>query len=135
MLPRPELLTSLIEGIKTPGSDANAVIIHHRCLETMYEVLSELSTRVLSSGRRQFAELAPPTFQVIANVYVAYVEQTIPQLMELLSSHTTSSLELQCGAVPNGLEVLAICIRCLRILMVSGIRDVHKFDETKVSLL
>ncbi|CAO3588011.1 unnamed protein product [Absidia cylindrospora] len=131
----PQLLTSLIDGIKTPGNDSNAAIIHHRCLETMYEVLQELSTRVLSSGRRQFAELAPQTFQVIANVYVVYVEQTVSLLMNMLSAPATLEQNLQqSGGNTTDLEVLAICIRCLRILMVSGIRDVHKFDETKTFL-
>ncbi|KAI8086750.1 armadillo-type protein [Halteromyces radiatus] len=127
----PQLLTSLIQGIETPGTDTNAIIIHHRCLETMYEVLSELSTRVLASGRRQFAQLAPHTFQVIANVYLIYVNRIISQLVDLLNQPTgqrISSMEL------DAFEILAICIRCLRILMVSGIRDVHKFDETKTFL-
>lgn len=30
------------------------------------------------------------------------------------------------------LQITASCIKCLRILMVSGIKDVHKYDETKV---
>lgn len=57
---------------------------------------------------------------MIASVYMIYVNQSL------------SNLEQHKFIDINGLEVVALCIKCLRILMVSGIRDVHKFDETKV---
>ncbi|CAO3624655.1 unnamed protein product [Cunninghamella echinulata] len=115
----PDLIDSLLHGIESSTNNEGAVLIHHRCLETLYEVLNELSSRVLASGRRQFAELAPRTFQVIANVYMIYVNQSLTNLEQ----HQIADI--------NGLEVVTLCIRCLGVLMVSGIRDVHKFDETK----
>ncbi|CAO3644783.1 unnamed protein product [Cunninghamella blakesleeana] len=114
----PDLINSLLHGIES-STNNEAVLIHRRCLETLYEVLSELSSRVLATGRRQFAELAPHTFQVIASVYMIYVNQCLSNLEQ----HKFTDI--------NGLEVVTLCIKCLRILMVSGIRDVHKFDETK----
>ncbi|ORX47739.1 ARM repeat-containing protein [Hesseltinella vesiculosa] len=116
----PDLMTNLLHQIESPG-DGDMLTVHHRSLSTLNEVIGELSTRVLSSGRRQFAELAPPTFQVIANVYISYVNQIL--------SHWGHS-----GDTLQQLEILGICIHCLRILMVNGIRDIHKFDDTKVFL-
>ncbi|KAI9306866.1 armadillo-type protein [Cunninghamella echinulata] len=105
----PDLIESLLHGIESSTNNEGAALIHHRCLETLYEVLNELSSRVLASGRRQFAELAPRTFQVIANVYMIYVNQSL------------TSLEQHQMADINSLEVVTLCIRCLGVLMVSGI--------------
>ncbi|CAO3662719.1 hypothetical protein CU097_009870 [Rhizopus azygosporus] len=101
----PDLLSSLLKII----SNADNSVVHHHALETLYEVLAELSTRLLASGRKQFAEIAPELFQVVAQIYMAYVQKQ-------------KEIELQ---------ITASCIKCLRILMVSGIKDVHKYDETK----
>lgn len=100
------MLSSLLKII----SNADNSVIHHHALETLYEVLAELSTRLLASGRKQFAEIAPELFQVVAQIYMGYVQKQ-------------KEIELQ---------ITASCIKCLRILMVSGIKDVHKYDETKV---
>lgn len=97
-------------------------LIHHRVLETLSEVLTELSTRLLSTGRKQFAEIAPNIFQAVAQVYIGYVDRTI------LSFSTQSYNE----SVLMELEIVATCVKCLKVLMISGIRDVHKYNETRV---
>ena len=89
----------------------------------LYEVLHELSTRFLSASRRQFAQVAPRVFQTVANVYVNYTSNTVSSLSS--SSTSDSSILL------TELAIVSACVKCLRILMVSGIRDVHKYDETK----
>jgi hypothetical protein len=101
----------------------HARLVHHRVLETLGEVLSELSTRLLSAGRKQFAEVAPNIFQAVAQVYVVYVDRTIVQLANV---DNVEALLLE-------LDIVGTCVKCLRILMVSGIRDVHKYNETRVS--
>ncbi|KAG1451734.1 hypothetical protein G6F56_008004 [Rhizopus delemar] len=108
----PDLLTQLIQTIV----NAPHLIIHDRALETLYEVLAELSTRLLSSGRKQFASIAPDLFQAVSRVYMNYVEKT---------------LSVQDNQLSMELEITLTCIKCLRILMVSGIKDVHKYEETK----
>jgi hypothetical protein len=102
----------------------HARLVHHRVLETLGEVMSELSTRLLSAGRKQFAEIAPNIFQAVAQIYVVYVDRTIIQLANI--DHVEGLL--------LELDIVGTCVRCLRILMVSGIRDVHKYNETRVSL-
>ncbi|KAI9484881.1 armadillo-type protein [Zychaea mexicana] len=122
----PDLLPSLVQAIETPSGDER--LIHDRALEMLYEVLHELSTRFLSASRRQFAEVAPRIFQTVANVYVTYTATTV----STLSTSASSSLDQQAAAVLlTEMEIASACVKCLRILMVSGIRDVHKYDETK----
>lgn len=96
------------------------MLVHDRALEILVEVLQELSTRLLSAGRRQFAEIAPRVFQTAANLYVAYTSRILAAFER--ETNATTALEL---------EIVATVIKCLRILMVNGIRDVHKYDETK----
>lgn len=100
-------------------------LIHSRVLETLSEVLSELSTRLLSSGRRQFAEISPTIFQAVAQVYVVYVDRTINKLTQINNNVNQEALLEE-------LSIVGTCVKCMRILMVSGIRDVHKYDETRV---
>jgi hypothetical protein len=100
-----------------------ARLTHHRAVETLSEVLSELSTRLLTSGRRQFAEMAPSVFQAVARIYVAYADISIAMF---------NNESLDQTAITVTLDIISICVRCLRILMVSGIKDVHKYNETKV---
>ncbi|KAI8069428.1 armadillo-type protein [Gongronella butleri] len=114
----PDLMSTLVQQIEMPGAH-DVLIVHHRCLSTINEVIGELSTRVLSAGRKQFAQLAPHTFQVIANIYMSYVRQ--------IHAHWAQPT----SEILQRLEILAICIHCLRILMVNGIRDIHKFEDTK----
>jgi hypothetical protein len=104
--------------------NANNVLVHDRALETLYEVLAELSTRLLSAGRKQFASIAPDLFQAVSQVYMGYVEKTFSGLQQ---QHDDQLLV--------ELDITLTCIKCLRILMVSGIKDVHKYDETRVSWL
>ncbi|KAI7849043.1 armadillo-type protein [Circinella umbellata] len=117
----PDLLPSLVQIIETPNGDER--LIHDRAFEMLYEVLHELSTRFLSASRRQFAQVAPRVFQTVANAYVNYTSNTISSL----SSSTTSDP----STLLTELGIVSACVKCLRILMVSGIRDVHKYDETK----
>lgn len=92
----------------------------------LYEVLQELSTRLLSAGRRQFAEIAPRVFQTVANSYVAYTSRTIQNVFNTASGiYARDDLMTEMG-------IVSASVKCLRILMVSGIKDVHKYDETKV---
>ncbi|KAI9322643.1 armadillo-type protein, partial [Dichotomocladium elegans] len=118
----PELLPSLIQAIEAPHveNEDQLRIIHDRAFEMLYEVLLELSTRLLSAGRRQFAEIAPRVFQTLANGYVTYTNSTINKLTAGVQDH----LQIELG-------IAAMSVKCLRIVMVSGIRDVHKYDETK----
>jgi hypothetical protein len=111
----------------THANEDHARLIHHRVLETLGEVLSELSTRLLSSGRKQFAEIAPNIFQAVAQIYIVYVDRTILSINQIASA-AVEKTEIE-------LDIVATCVRCLRILMVSGIRDVHKYNETRVSSL
>lgn len=104
-------------------SEEQARLIQYRILEILSEVLSELSTRLLSSGRKQFAEIAPSIFQAVAQIYVLYVDRTIVKLTQLSDSGDALLIEL---------DIVSICVKCLRILMVSGIKDVHKYNETRV---
>ncbi|KAI9008994.1 armadillo-type protein [Phycomyces nitens] len=126
----PELLPTLIQAIETTSSGDNeqSRIIHDRALSMLYEVLSELSTRLLSAGRKQFAALAPRTFQTIAQVYATYTERTIAYMtnINLIADPSAKARTIE------ELEITSTCLKCLRILMVSGIRDVHKYDETKL---
>lgn len=117
----------MIQSLETANisNEDHARLIHHRLLETLGEVLSELSTRLLSSGRKQFADIAPNIFQAVAQVYVAYVERCI-----LKTSTQIADLE----ALLVELDIVMTCVKCLRILMVSGIRDVHKYNETRVCI-
>lgn len=103
----------------------DAHLIHSRVLETLSEVLSELSTRLLSSGRRQFAEISPTIFQAVAQVYIVYVDRTINRLTQINNNVNQEALLEE-------LSIVGTCVKCMRILMVSGIRDVHKYDETRV---
>ncbi|KAG1293137.1 hypothetical protein G6F66_006356 [Rhizopus arrhizus] len=112
----PDLLSILIQTIV----NANNVLVHDRALETLYEVLAELSTRLLSAGRKQFASIAPNLFQAVSQVYMGYVEKTFSGLQQ---QHDDQLLV--------ELDITLTCIKCLRILMVSGIKDVHKYDETR----
>lgn len=125
-LHRADLMPTLIQVIEDPGanSEAHLRLIHDRTFEMLYEVLYELSTRLLSSGRRQFAEVAPRIFQTVAATYDNYTSNTISELIK----GAMANLELE-------LNIVSMCVKCLRILLVSGIHDVHKFDETKVLLL
>lgn len=107
------------------SNEDHARLIHHRLLEVLSEVLSELSTRLLSSGRKQFADIAPNIFQAVAQVYVVYVDRCITK---------TSTQVTNVEALLVELDIVMTCIKCLRILMVSGIRDVHKYNETRVSV-
>ncbi|KAI9261423.1 armadillo-type protein [Phascolomyces articulosus] len=116
----PDLLPSLVQIIETPSG--NERLIHDRAFEMLYEILHELSTRFLSASRRQFAQVAPRIFQTVANMYVTYTTNTV----STLSAQTADPAILL-----TELEIVSACIKCLRILMVSGIRDVHKYDETK----
>lgn len=121
------MLSTLIQSLETANisNEDHARLIHHRLLETLSEVLSELSTRLLSSGRKQFADIAPNIFQAVAQVYVVYVERCI-----MKSSTQTADVE----ALLVELDIVMTCVKCLRILMVSGIRDVHKYNETRVCI-
>lgn len=103
----------------------DAHLIHSRALETLSEVLSELSTRLLSSGRRQFAEISPTIFQAVAHVYIVYVNSTTDILTQINNNVDQEALLEELG-------IVGTCVKCMRILMVSGIRDVHKYDETRV---
>ncbi|KAJ8660085.1 hypothetical protein O0I10_004314 [Lichtheimia ornata] len=118
-----DLMPTLIQVIEDPGanSEAHLRLIHDRTFEMLYEVLYELSTRLLSSGRRQFAEVAPRIFQTVAATYDNYTSNTISELIK----GAMANLELE-------LNIVSMCVKCLRILLVSGIHDVHKFDETKM---
>ncbi|KAG0167898.1 hypothetical protein DFQ30_005539 [Apophysomyces sp. BC1015] len=122
----PELLPTILQVIETAntGNEENTRIIHDRSIRTLHEVLYELSTRSLSAGRRQFAEIAPRTFQTVSCVYVSYSDRAIARLVN--TSDISADVILH-----NELEIVSTCLRCLRILMVSGIKDVHKYDETK----
>ncbi|CAO3633200.1 unnamed protein product [Mucor fragilis] len=115
-----------MEAASTHNPD-NAHLIHSRVLETLSEVLQELSTRLLSSGRRQFAEIAPTIFQAVAQIYVVYVDRTINKLQQINNS-------VDQEALLEELNIVGTCVKCMRILMVSGIRDVHKYDETRTFL-
>ncbi|ORZ00705.1 armadillo-type protein [Syncephalastrum racemosum] len=115
----PDLLPSLIQAIESTQGDQE-MLVHDRALEILVEVLQELSTRLLSAGRRQFTEVAPRVFQTAANLYVAYTTRILDAFGR--KTNATTALEL---------EIVATVIKCLRILMVNGIRDVHKYDETK----
>ncbi|KAI8142980.1 hypothetical protein BJV82DRAFT_113547 [Fennellomyces sp. T-0311] len=117
----PDLLPSLVQAIETPNGDER--LVHDRALEMLYEVLYELSTRFLSASRRQFTQVAPRIFQTVANIYVTYTARTVAALA---ASQTGDELETE-------MRIASDCVKCLRILMVSGIRDVHKYDETKVT--
>jgi hypothetical protein len=108
------------------GNEDHTRLIHYRVLETLSEVLSELSTRLLSSGRKQFAEIAPNIFQAVAQIYIVYVDRTITKITTQMKDTTPEALLIE-------LDIVSICVKCLRILMVSGIRDVHKYNETRVS--
>lgn len=121
------MLTSLIHSIESANArnPNDAHLIHNRILETLSEVLSELSTRLLSSGRRQFAEVSPALFQAVAQLYVVYVDRTIHKLQQINSNVDQETLLEE-------LNIVGTCVKCMRILMVSGIRDVHKYDETRV---
>lgn len=122
------MLSTLIQSMETTAaSDPDHVrLIHHRVLETLGEVLTELSTRLLSSGRKQFAEIAPNIFQTVAQVYVGYVDSTIRNLSNQIENTDAVLVEL---------DIVATCVKCLKVLMISGIRDVHKYNETKVCYL
>lgn len=106
----------------------HARLIHHRVLETLSEVLTELSTRLLSSGRKQFAEIAPNIFQAVAQVYVAYVDRAISKISNQAEIATPEALLIE-------LDIVTTCVKCLKVLMVNGIRDVHKYNETRVCFL
>lgn len=123
----PDLLTNLVQSMEaasTHNADS-AHLIHARVLETLSEVLQELSTRLLSAGRRQFAEISPTIFQAVAQIYVVYVDRTISKLQQINSNVNKEALLEE-------LNIIGTCVKCMRILMVSGIRDVHKYDETRV---
>lgn len=119
-------MPTLIQVIEEPGASnqEHLRLIHDRTFEMLYEVLYELSTRLLSSGRRQFAEIAPRIFQTVAATYDSYTSNTISELIK----NPMVNLDVE-------LNIVSMCVKCLRILLVSGIHDVHKFDETKVLLL
>ncbi|CAO3653619.1 unnamed protein product [Mucor hiemalis] len=120
----PNLLSTLIQSMENANvsNEDHARLIHHRLLEVLSEVLSELSTRLLSSGRKQFADIAPNIFQAVAQVYVVYVDRCITK---------TSTQVTNVEALLVELDIVMTCIKCLRILMISGIRDVHKYNETR----
>ncbi|GAA5815784.1 hypothetical protein MFLAVUS_009299 [Mucor flavus] len=120
----PDLLSTLIQSMETTAASDpdHARLIHHRVLETLGEVLTELSTRLLSSGRKQFADIAPNIFQTVAQVYVGYVDSTIMNLSNQIENTDAVLVEL---------DIVATCVKCLKVLMISGIRDVHKYNETK----
>lgn len=121
----PDLLSTLVQSMQSQISDPDqARLVHRRVLETLGEVLSELSTRLLSAGRKQFAEVAPNIFQAVAQIYIVYVDRTI---VHLANVDYVKALLVE-------LEIVSTCVKCLRILMVSGIRDVHKYNETRVKL-
>ncbi|KAL7309160.1 hypothetical protein PS15m_011273 [Mucor circinelloides] len=125
----PDLLTNLVQSMEaasTHNADS-AHLIHARVLETLSEVLQELSTRLLSAGRRQFAEISPTIFQAVAQIYVVYVDRTISKLQQINSNVNQEALLEE-------LNIVGTCVKCMRILMVSGIRDVHKYDETRTFL-
>ncbi|KAI7866310.1 armadillo-type protein [Mucor mucedo] len=123
----PDLLSNLILSMETNTStdQDHTRLIHHRVLETLSEVLTELSTRLLSSGRKQFAEIAPTIFQSVAQIYLPYVERTISKIS---SSGQFNASE---DSLLMELEIVATCVKCLKVLMVNGIRDVHKYNETR----
>ncbi|CEP19483.1 hypothetical protein [Parasitella parasitica] len=125
----PDLLTNLIRLMDTASAqDPNeAHSIHSRILETLSEVLSELSTRLLSSGRQQFAQISPTIFQAVAQIYVVYVDRTIIHLQQINGNMNQEGLLEE-------LNIVATCVKCMRVLMVSGVRDVHKYDETRTFL-
>ena len=81
----------------------------------------------MSSGRKQFAEIAPNIFQAVAQIYVMYVERTVATIPSQLG-HTNIEATLV------ELDIVTTCVKCLKILMVSGIKDVHKYNETSVSI-
>lgn len=124
----PELLSTLIQSMESTQtySEEQARLIQYRILEILSEVLSELSTRLLSSGRKQFAEIAPSIFQAVAQIYIIYVDRTIVKLTQLNTA-------IDGEALLTELDIVSICVKCLRILMVSGIKDVHKYNETRVN--
>lgn len=113
----------------TSSNQDHTRLIHHRVLETLSEVLTELSTRLLSSGRKQFAEIAPTIFQSVAQIYLAYVERTITNIS------TSDQFNAPEDALLVELEIVATCVKCLKVLMVNGIRDVHKYNETRVCFI
>ncbi|KAI7902235.1 armadillo-type protein [Cokeromyces recurvatus] len=120
----PELLSTMIQALNNTNhtNEEHARLIHHRALEMLFEVLSELSTRLLSAGRKQFSDIAPHVFQTVAQIYLVYVDRTLAQLTNPVNE--TSLLA--------ELNIVSICVKCLKILTVSGIKDVHKYDETRV---
>lgn len=124
---RPDVLPQLVQSVEAPDTtnDQEIKIVHDRAFEMLYEVLLGLSSRPLSAARKQFAEVAPRVFQTAANAYVIYTKSTIQELSKLSASiNSTESLSLE-------LNIATMCVKCLRILLVNGIRDVHKYDETK----
>ncbi|KAI8368385.1 armadillo-type protein [Choanephora cucurbitarum] len=125
----PDLLSTLVQSIQTlqVNNEDYARLVHHRTLQVLGEVLSELSTRLLSAGRKQFAEIAPDVFQAVAQVYMVYVDRTLPKISQLSVNVDHESLLLE-------LDLITTCIKCLRLLMVHGIRDVHKYNETRVMM-
>lgn len=124
---RPDLLSTLVQSMESAnvGNEDHTRLIHYRVLETLSEVLSELSTRLLSSGRKQFSEIAPNIFQAVAQIYIVYVDRTITKISTQMKDATPEALLVE-------LDIVAICVKCLKVLMVSGIRDVHKYNETRV---
>ncbi|KAI9481256.1 MAG: armadillo-type protein [Benjaminiella poitrasii] len=124
----PELLSTMIQTLSNTNStnEEYARLVHYRALEMLSEVLSELSTRLLSAGRKQFSEVAPLVFQAVAQIYLMYVDRTLSQLMN------SSQVNLNESSLLVELNIVSICVKCLRILTVSGIKDVHKYDETRV---
>ncbi|KAI8373127.1 armadillo-type protein [Radiomyces spectabilis] len=126
----PELLPTLMQVIETTDLTTNegaGRLIHDRALTMLYEVLYELSGRILSTGRRQFAEIAPRTFQTVAGAYMTYSNRNFSHLSNLSAAQ-------QDGTVGE-LNITSMCVKCMRILMVSGIKDVHQYEETKVTLV
>ncbi|KAI7867162.1 armadillo-type protein [Spinellus fusiger] len=126
----PELIPTLIQAIETTssGNTEEAERVNSRAIETLYEVLVELSTRLLSSGRKQFTAIAPRTFQTIAQVYMIYTEKALTQLLNTNALFTNSETMTR---TERDLKNVSTCVKCLRLLMVNGIKDVHKYDETR----
>lgn len=111
----PELFSTLIQSLETANMDQT---IHYRVLEILNEILY---TRV--SG---IDEVASRIFQALVQVYLVYTDRTIMTISHLGENLDQNTLLID-------LDIISICIKCLRVLMMNNIKDFHKYDETRVS--
>ncbi|KAI8975058.1 armadillo-type protein [Mycotypha africana] len=115
----PELFPTLIQSIQTVDFHQQdyARLVHYRILEIWNEVLLELASRRLVLGRQQFADIVPTMFQTVAQVYVAYVDPA--------AAGTEQALVVE-------LEIVSLCLQCLKTLLSRGVKDIQSYEEPKV---